>query len=126
MNSQLIITVLSIVISTVATSFVVINFLLARIDKLDDKLSKRIDQVDDKLSKRVDQVEQKLEAKIDQVEQKLEAKISQVEQKLEAKIDNLQESFANVRIEIAKLEVYIFGGAKSFKPSANQISELES
>ncbi|MEW8959733.1 hypothetical protein [Neomoorella humiferrea] len=80
-------------------------FLLQRIDRLDEKLTKEIrdgDQnseertsaVEQKLSQRIDTVEQKLSHRIDAVEQKLSQRIEAVEQKLTQRIDAVEQKLS--------------------------------
>ncbi|OIQ61191.1 apolipoprotein A1/A4/E domain protein [Moorella thermoacetica] len=77
-------------------------FLLQRIDRLDEKLTREIrdgDQrseelitaVDQKLTQRIDALEQKLTRHIEEVEQKLTQRIDAVEQKLTRRMDALEE-----------------------------------
>ncbi|GEA16173.1 MAG: hypothetical protein PWR22_1092 [Moorella sp. (in: firmicutes)] len=83
-------------------------FLLQRLDRLDEKLTKeirdgdqkseeRISAVEQKLSQRIDTVEQKLSQRIDTVEQKLSQRIETVEQKLSQRIDTLDDKLGNLR-----------------------------
>ncbi|GEA18982.1 RepA / Rep+ protein KID [Moorella sp. E306M] len=68
-----------------------------RISAVEQKLSQRIDAVEQKLSQRIDAVEQKLSQRIDTVEQKLSQRIETVEQKLSQRIDTLDDKLGNLR-----------------------------
>ena len=88
MDSHLIITVISILVSTIGTSLVAVNFMLARIDKLDAK----IDKIDTKLSNKIDQVDAKLSARMD---------------KFEDKFEDLKDTVSAMQVNIARIEVYV-------------------
>lgn len=90
MDNHLLTSVVSTAISAIGAGFIAVNFMLARIDKLDEKLSNRIDKV---------------EFKIDEVDKRLSAKI----EKLEDKFDKLKDSVSNMSINIARIEVYVHG-----------------
>ncbi|MGB9858887.1 MAG: hypothetical protein ACPLQP_02990 [Moorellaceae bacterium] len=58
-------------------------FLLQRVDRLDEKLSREIKEVDLKLSAKIDSLDEKLSGRIDGLDQKLSARIDKLDEKLE-------------------------------------------
>ncbi|WP_156271318.1 hypothetical protein [Neomoorella glycerini] len=70
-------------------------FLLQRIDRLDEKLTKEIRDGDQKSEERINAVEQRLTRRIDAVEQKLNQRIEAVEQKLSQRIDAIDDKLNN-------------------------------
>ncbi len=68
-----------------------------RISAVEQKLSQRIDAVEQKLSQRIEAVEQKLSQRIDAVEQKLSQRIDAIEDKLNKRIDQLDDKLSNLR-----------------------------
>ncbi|OIQ07580.1 hypothetical protein [Neomoorella thermoacetica] len=72
-------------------------FLLQRIDRLDEKLSREIKEVDLKLSARIDSLDEKLSARIDGLDEKFSREIKEVDLKLSGRIDGLAEKLENIK-----------------------------
>jgi peptidoglycan hydrolase CwlO-like protein len=112
MDSHLIITVISILVSTIGTSLIAVNFMLARMDKLDAK----IDKIDTKLSDKIDQVDAKLSARMDS----LDAKLSTRMDKLEDKFEDLKDTVSAIQVNIARIEVYVHHPFPAFNSNKNE------
>lgn len=72
-------------------------FLLQRIDRLDEKLTKEIRDGDQKSEERIDTMEQKLSQRIDAMYQKLSQRIDDLDGKLSNRIDKLDDKLGNLR-----------------------------